>query len=79
MSWVQTWMNDPAVKRQLGVDRAPVDFLHCNMTTNAGFYAQGQAMHDSAALLPRIIKDGIRLLVFAGDTGRCPVFLLSLF
>ena len=71
MRWVQEWMNSPAVKRELGVDSSPVDFLHCNMTVNAAFYAQGQAMHNSAKLLPPLIKDGIRLLVFAGDTGAC--------
>ena len=72
MPWIQEWMNSPTIKRQLGVDNAQTKFLNCNMTVNAGFYEQGQAMQDSAALLPPLIKDGIRLLVFAGDTGPCP-------
>lgn len=72
MKWVAEWMNLPHVKRELGVDNGPVEFVHCNMTTNAGFYAQGQAMHNSAALLPPLVNAGMRLLVFAGDTdGVC--------
>ena len=70
VKWITSWMNDPDVKRALGVDHSPIDFVACNKTTNAAFYLQGQAMHNSAALLPKLIKDGIRLLVFAGDTGR---------
>ncbi|KAH9922311.1 peptidase S10 serine carboxypeptidase [Epithele typhae] len=70
MQWVTTWMNEPATKSALGVDASPVDFVHCNMTVNAGFYLQGQAAQNSARLLPKIIKAGIRLLVFAGDTAR---------
>ena len=70
VNWITEWMNQPDVKRALGVDHSPVDkFVSCNMTTNLGFYAQGQAMHNSAALLPELIKADIRLLAFAGDTG----------
>ncbi|RPD64649.1 alpha/beta-hydrolase [Lentinus tigrinus ALCF2SS1-6] len=72
MNWISNWMNNPRVKHELGVDTAPVPFVHCNMTTNRAFYAQGQAMRNSAALLPPLIKEGMRLLVFAGDTdGVC--------
>lgn len=46
----------------------------CNMTTNGRFYEQGQAMRNSAALLPELINDGIRLLVMAGDTGAFDSF-----
>lgn len=72
MDWVSEWLNKPHVRRELGVDSSPIQFLNCNMTTNAGFYAQGQAMHNSAALLPPLVNTGMRLLVFAGDTdGVC--------
>ena len=70
VNWIPEWMNQPDVKRALGVDDSPVDkFVSCNTTTNIGFYTQGQAMHNSAALLPEVIKADIRLLAFAGDTG----------
>ncbi|EJF67336.1 alpha/beta-hydrolase [Dichomitus squalens LYAD-421 SS1] len=68
MGWITSWMNKPDVKRALGVDHSPIDFLACNMTTNAGFYTQGQAMHNSAALLPELVEAGIRLMSFAGNT-----------
>ncbi|KAI0800534.1 alpha/beta-hydrolase [Fomes fomentarius] len=72
IDWVSEWLNKPHVRRELGVDSSPVQFMNCNMTTNAGFYAQGQAMHNSAALLPPLVNAGMRLLVFAGDTdGIC--------
>ncbi|KAM5539968.1 hypothetical protein V8D89_006471 [Ganoderma adspersum] len=73
VNWITEWMNQPDVKRALGVDHSPVDkFVSCNMTTNMGFYTQGQAMHNSAALLPELVKADIRLLAFAGDTdGVC--------
>ncbi|KAL1951716.1 hypothetical protein VTO73DRAFT_865 [Trametes versicolor] len=59
-------------RHELGADDEAGEFVHCNMTVNRGFYLQGQAMLNSAALLPALIKDGLRLLVFAGDTdGIC--------
>ncbi|KAH9854286.1 peptidase S10 serine carboxypeptidase [Lenzites betulinus] len=64
------WMNNH--RHALGADDEAGAFVHCNMTTNRGFYLQGQAMQNSAALLPALVKAGIRLLVFAGDTdGVC--------
>ncbi len=69
MNWIVDWMNSPRVQRELGVDAAPVPFVHCNLTTNRAFYAEGQAMRNSASLLPRLVNDGMHLLVFAGDTG----------
>lgn len=56
-------------RRALGADDEAGEFVHCNMTVNRGFYVQGQAMLNSAALLPELVKSGIRLLAFAGDTG----------
>jgi len=34
---------------------------------------QGDSMHNSALLLPDLINDGVRLLVYAGNAGmwRC--------
>ena len=31
---------------------------------------QGDGMHNSAALLPELINDGVRLLVYAGNAGE---------
>ncbi|ESK86010.1 carboxypeptidase c [Moniliophthora roreri MCA 2997] len=40
------------------------------MEVNKAFFTQGDDMHNSALLLPELINDGIRLLVYAGDTGH---------
>ncbi|EIM83602.1 serine carboxypeptidase [Stereum hirsutum FP-91666 SS1] len=66
MGWVETWMNDPKNKAALGVnpDRT---FESCNMEVNQNFMYQGDGMHNSAALLPELINDGVRLLVYAGN------------
>jgi len=37
------------------------------MRVNEAFMFQGDGMHNSAALLPELINDGIRLLVYAGN------------
>lgn len=66
MGWVETWLNDPKVKAELGAnpDR---DFQSCNMAINQAFLFEGDSMHDSSLLLPDLINNGIRLLVYAGN------------
>jgi cathepsin A (carboxypeptidase C) len=66
MGWIETWMNDAKNKAALGVDPSR-DFESCNMQVNQGFAFQGDGMHNSASLLPELINDGIRLLVYAGN------------
>ena len=63
------WMSKTSVKRALGAE-VRRGFQVCNMDVNQGFYLQGQAFHNSAALLPKLLENGIRLLVYAGDTGK---------
>lgn len=70
MGWIETWMNDPQVKVALGVDPT-LNFASCNMEVNQAFAFQGDGMHNSALLLPELINDGIRLLVYAGNAGMC--------
>ena len=62
------WMNKLSVRQVLGADTHR-EFLTCNSTVNSGFYLQGQAMINSAELLPKLLGHGIRLLVYAGDVG----------
>ena len=68
MGWIETWMNDPKNKVALGasLDRT---FASCNMEVNQAFTMNGDGMHNSALLLPDLINDGIRLLVYAGNAG----------
>jgi cathepsin A (carboxypeptidase C) len=63
-------MNRPENKVALGVDPER-EFQSCNMEVNQAFLLAGDGMHNSAALLPDLINDGIRLLVYAGNAGKC--------
>ncbi|KAI0924127.1 hypothetical protein AcW1_006330 [Taiwanofungus camphoratus] len=74
MNWIDTWMNAPATKRALGV--APsLDFTSCNMEINQAFALQGDGSHNSAKLLPELVEDGIRLLVYAGNADMMCNFI----
>ena len=77
MQWIETWMNKPQNKAALGVNPERT-FESCNMNVNQAFTMNGDAMHNSALLLPELIEDGIRLLVYAGNAGElCSFFSFS--
>jgi len=61
-------MNDPKNKAALGV-KPDLTFASCNTNVNRDFMFQGDGMHNSALLLPELVNDGIRLLVYAGNAG----------
>ena len=68
-------MNNPQNKAALGVNPERT-FESCNMDLNQAFTMNGDGMHNSALLLPELIEDGIRLLVYAGNAGElCNSFL----
>ncbi|KAF5390154.1 hypothetical protein D9757_002924 [Collybiopsis confluens] len=69
MESVATWMNDPKNKAALGANPS-LDFEACNMEVNQAFTMQGDGAHNSATLLPDLINDGVRLLVYAGNAGN---------
>lgn len=69
LNWIETWMNDPKIKAALGADPSR-KFESCNMAINQAFMSQGDGMHNSALLLPELIDDGVRLLVYAGNAGE---------
>lgn len=66
MGWMETYMNKPEVKKQLGAP-ADITFQSCNMGINQAFLLQGDGMHNSGALLPELVNNGIRLLLYAGE------------
>ncbi|TFK25756.1 carboxypeptidase C [Coprinopsis marcescibilis] len=66
MGWIETWLNDPKVKAAIGVSQDR-QFASCNMDVNQAFTMNGDGMHNSALLLPELINDGVRLLVYAGN------------
>jgi len=59
-------MNNDSVKKELGVN-PKLDFASCNMDVNKGFMMQGDSMHDSAAVIPELLENGVRVLVYAGN------------
>jgi cathepsin A (carboxypeptidase C) len=69
MSWIENWLNNPEIKTTLGVDPER-EFASCNMEVNQAFTANGDGAHNSAALLPELVNDGVRLLVYAGNAGK---------
>ncbi|PCH36516.1 hypothetical protein WOLCODRAFT_28645 [Wolfiporia cocos MD-104 SS10] len=74
MGWIDTWMNKPANKRALGVDPT-LEFQSCNMQVNQAFAFQGDGAHNSAKLLPELVEDGVRLLVYAGNADMMCNFI----
>lgn len=59
-------MNDPSNKKAVGANPS-VDFQSCNMQVNQAFMMQGDGFKNHALLLPEIINDGVRLLIYAGN------------
>ncbi|KAJ2929431.1 hypothetical protein H1R20_g7659, partial [Candolleomyces eurysporus] len=74
MSWIENWLNDPKIKATLGVDPER-EFASCNMEVNQAFVANGDGAHNSAALLPDLVNDGVRLLVYAGNADMMCNFI----
>ncbi|KIK71004.1 hypothetical protein GYMLUDRAFT_33108 [Collybiopsis luxurians FD-317 M1] len=74
MNWVATWMNDPRNKVALGANPS-LDFENCNMDVNQAFALQGDGAHNSAILLPDLINNGVRLLVYAGNADMMCNFI----
>ncbi len=68
-------MNDHKNKKALGVN-PELDFASCNMEVNQAFFGQGDGMHNSAALLPDLINDDIKLLVYAGNADMMCNFIV---
>ena len=64
-------MNDPAVKKQLGVHPS-LTFESCSADVNQAFASQADGMRNSALLLTDLVNEGVRLLVYAGNAGMWP-------
>ncbi|KAG0148516.1 hypothetical protein CROQUDRAFT_41326 [Cronartium quercuum f. sp. fusiforme G11] len=66
MGWIEIYMNQPEVREQLGVPSS-LKFEGCNFDVNRAFQMSGDNMHNSAKLIPDLVHDGIRLLIYAGE------------
>ncbi|GAA5978794.1 hypothetical protein JCM5350_004824 [Sporobolomyces pararoseus] len=66
MAWIDTWMNRAEVRKALGVPMNRT-FASCNPNVNQAFHNNGDVAHNTAALIPTLLEDGIRVLIYAGD------------
>ena len=77
LTWVETWLNRPDVKKALGVP-SKLTFTGCNMKVNQAFMMQGDGMHNSAELIPPMLDAGIRFLICALGAVASPSLCLLL-
>ena len=73
MGWVDSYLNQPSVKAELGVSPQR-EFSTCNTAVNLAFMLSGD-WSNSALLLPELVNDGVRLLVYAGNAGQYCFYL----
>jgi hypothetical protein len=59
-------MNNPKNKVSLGVN-VERPFITCNMTIHGAFSAEGDGAYNDALLLPELVEEGVRLLVYSGN------------
>ena len=62
-------MNSPDNKAAIGAEPARTH-ESCNAQVREAFMLQGDMSHHAAALLPELIDDGVRLLVYAGNASE---------
>lgn len=67
--WINQWFNRPEIKAELGV-ASNGTFASCNANLALEFFHEGEAGLSTHLLLPEMINNGVRLLVYAGDNGQ---------
>jgi len=66
MQWIETLLNKPEYKKELGAAKETT-FASCNMQINQAFMFNGDVSKNTAALIPPLLEDGIRVLIYAGE------------
>ncbi|KNF03737.1 hypothetical protein PSTG_03259 [Puccinia striiformis f. sp. tritici PST-78] len=66
MNWIENYLNREDIRTELGVP-SDLKFESCNLDVNRAFQMSGDNMHNSAALIPEILSNGVRLLIYAGE------------
>ncbi|KAJ7708631.1 serine carboxypeptidase [Mycena metata] len=66
--WIEEYMNRPQVIEALGVDPNAPYFVACNTDLLVEFMTQGDGMQDTKSLVTELVDEGIRLLVYVGNT-----------
>lgn len=75
-AWLDTWMNIDSNKKALGVNPS-AQFESCSSKVNQAFTLQGDLTRNSGRLLPELVNDGVRLLVYAGNADYVCNFIVS--
>lgn len=74
MQWIETFMNQPEVRKELGAS-PDATFESCNMKINQAFQLNGDVSHNTAALIPELLDAGIRFLIYAGASSSLALVL----
>ncbi|CAH7682581.1 carboxypeptidase Y [Phakopsora pachyrhizi] len=64
--WIQSYLNKPDVKHDLGV-KPERTYLACNSDVQSAFLSAGDASHNAAILVPKIVSSGVRFLAYVGE------------
>jgi len=78
IGWVEKYMNNPNVKAAIGISPQR-QFSLCNNDVEKGFLLRGDSIQDTPALLPELVNNGIRLLIYAGVAGEFHTYQLRNF
>lgn len=66
--WIEEYLNRTSTKKALGIDPS-ISFVLISNDVHEAFSKSGDMIRNSAPLLPELVNDGIRLLVYAGMAG----------
>ncbi|SCV67747.1 BQ2448_5358 [Microbotryum intermedium] len=63
--WIERYLNQSSIKAELGVEPT-ANFQTCNYKVYQLFAAQGDIMRNAAALIPELLEEGIKMLIYVG-------------
>lgn len=70
--WIVSYLNREDIKKELGAS-PNVLFNTCDPAVQNSFIKSGDGARSSAVLLPEMIEDGVRMLIYVGDADLlCP-------
>jgi cathepsin A (carboxypeptidase C) len=64
LSDIEAYLNRPDIQQILGVDR---DYKGCNTDVNIRFMMAGDWMRPYVTLVPELLDEGVKVLIYAGD------------
>ena len=79
LAWLDVWMNLDSTRKALGIDPEVGKFSGCNDTVNQDFRLTGEFYYSTAPLLPELVNNGVRLLVYSGNTDYLCNYIVRAF